>query len=58
MPLRPALERAKEKLLGMLCSSVDKPGANSSYLLIGARGTGKTLVRRSNQSSGRALRGS
>lgn len=43
--LRPQLEEAKGKLFNLLCNAVEKPGANSSYLLIGARGTGKTLVR-------------
>lgn len=44
MPLRPQLEEVKGKLLTMLSGTVEKPGANSSYLLIGPRGTGKTLV--------------
>ena len=42
--LRPQLDAAKAKLYNLLSNAVEKPGANSSYLLIGARGTGKTLV--------------
>ena len=42
--LRPQLEAARAKLSALLCNTVEKPGANSSYLLIGARGTGKSLV--------------
>ena len=43
--LRPQLSAAKDKLYTLLSNAVEKQGANSSYLLIGARGTGKTLVR-------------
>ena len=43
--LRPQLEAARAKLSTLLCNTVEKAGANSSYLLIGARGTGKSLVR-------------
>ena len=42
--LRPQLSAAKDKLYTLLSNAVEKQGANSSYLLIGARGTGKTLV--------------
>ena len=42
--LRPQISTAKDKLYTLLSNAVEKPGANSSYLLIGARGTGKTLV--------------
>ena len=42
--LRPQLKAAKDKLYTLLSNAVEKQGANSSYLLIGARGTGKTLV--------------
>jgi len=42
--LRPQLSTARDKLYTLLSNAVEKPGANSSYLLIGARGTGKTLV--------------
>ena len=41
--LRPQLEAARAKLSTLLCNTVEKAGANSSYLLIGARGTGKSL---------------
>ena len=42
--LRPQLSAAKDKLHTLLSNAVEKQGANSSYLLIGARGTGKSLV--------------
>ena len=42
--LRPQLNAAKDKLYTLLSNAVEKQGANSSYLLIGARGTGKSLV--------------
>ncbi|CAL5218398.1 g73 [Coccomyxa viridis] len=42
--LRPQLSAAKDKLYTLLSNAIEKQGANSSYLLIGARGTGKTLV--------------
>ena len=44
MPLRPALEEAAAQLLRLLSATVERPGANGSHLVIGARGTGKTLV--------------
>ena len=45
MPLRPALEAARERLFRLLSATVERPGNNSSHLVLGARGTGKTLVR-------------
>ena len=42
--MRPQLIAAKDKLYTLLSNAVEKQGANSSYLLIGARGTGKSLV--------------
>jgi hypothetical protein len=45
MALRPALEEAAAQLLRLLSAAVERPGANGSVLIIGARGTGKTLVR-------------
>lgn len=45
MVLRPDLEAARAKLYKQLSTTVETPGANTSYLIIGARGTGKTLVR-------------
>ena len=45
MVLRPDLEAARAKLYKQLSTTVEMPGANTSYLIIGARGTGKTLVR-------------
>lgn len=44
MALRPELEAARAKLYKQLSTTVERPGANTSYLIIGARGTGKTLV--------------
>lgn len=45
MELRPELETVRAKLFKQLSTTVERPGANTSYLIIGARGTGKTLVR-------------
>lgn len=45
MVLRPDLEAARAKLFKQLSATVETPGANTSYLIIGARGTGKSLVR-------------
>ncbi len=44
MALRPELEAARAKLYKQLSTTVERPGANTSYLIIGARGTGKTVV--------------
>ncbi|EIE26129.1 hypothetical protein COCSUDRAFT_40278 [Coccomyxa subellipsoidea C-169] len=44
MALRPELEAARAKLYKQLSTTVERPGANTSYLIIGARGTGKTLM--------------
>ena len=44
MPLRPKLQEVYDKLMGMLNNTAETPGANHSFLLIGSRGTGKSLV--------------
>ena len=44
MPLRPKLQEVYDKLDGMLSNTAETPGANHSFLLIGSRGTGKSLV--------------
>lgn len=44
MPLRPSLEKAGQELSNLLVTTVETPGSNSSFLLIGARGLGKSLV--------------
>lgn len=44
MPLRPKLQEVYNKLLGLLSNTAETPGANHSFLLIGSRGTGKSLV--------------
>ncbi|KAK9916102.1 hypothetical protein WJX75_008581 [Coccomyxa subellipsoidea] len=44
MALRPELKAARAKLFKQLSTTVERPGANTSYLIIGARGTGKSLV--------------
>lgn len=46
MALRPELEAARAKLFKQLSTTVERPGANTSYLIIGARDTGKSLVSR------------
>eukprot|EP00884_Botryococcus_braunii_P011000 jgi/Botrbrau1/19901/Bobra.0059s0022.1 len=44
MIIRPRLKETQEELLKILLAAVEKPGASTSCLLIGARGLGKTLV--------------
>ena len=44
MRLRPQLQMAAQSLLAMLSKTATTPGDNSSTLLIGQRGVGKTLV--------------
>ena len=44
MQLRPQLQTAAQALLAMLSKTATTPGDNSSTLLIGQRGVGKTLV--------------
>ena len=44
MQLRPQLQAAAQSLLAMLSKTATTPGDNSSTLLIGQRGVGKTLV--------------
>ena len=45
MALRPKLQEVYTNLLSLLTSTAETPGANHSFLLLGARGTGKSLVR-------------
>ena len=44
MALRPALQEVYTNLLSLLSSTAETPGANHSFLLLGARGTGKSMV--------------
>lgn len=44
MAMRPSLHEAYTNLLNLLSSTAETPGANHSFLLLGARGTGKSLV--------------
>lgn len=44
MAMRPSLHEAYINLLNLLSSTAETPGANHSFLLLGARGTGKSLV--------------
>lgn len=44
MPIRPKLQEVYDKLFGLLSNTTETPGANHSFLLIGSRGTGKSLV--------------
>ena len=44
MAMRPKLHEVYNNLLSLLSNTVETPGANHSFLLLGARGTGKTLV--------------
>ena len=44
MTMRPCLHAAYTNLLNLLSSTAETPGANHSFLLLGARGTGKSLV--------------
>lgn len=46
MAMRPSLHEAYINLLNLLSSTAETPGANHSFLLLGARGTGKSLVRK------------
>jgi len=45
MEMRPKLQEVYLNLLHLLSNTAETPGANHSFLLLGARGTGKTLVR-------------
>lgn len=45
MEMRPKLQEVYNNLLNLLSNTAEMPGANHSFLLLGARGTGKTLVR-------------
>lgn len=45
MQIRPKLQEVYDKLLDLLGSTAETPGSNHSFLLIGSRGTGKSLVR-------------
>lgn len=45
MAMRPSLQEAYTNLLNLLSSTAETPGSNHSFLLLGARGTGKSLVR-------------
>lgn len=45
MEMRPKLQEVYSNLLYLLSSTAETPGANHSFLLLGARGTGKSLVR-------------
>ena len=47
MPLRPSLQSAHDELVSMMDRVVVEEGSTSSVLLLGERGTGKTLVSRS-----------
>lgn len=44
MAMRPSLHEAYTNLLSLLSNTAETPGANHSFLLLGARGTGKSLV--------------
>lgn len=44
MAMRPSLQEVYTNLLNLLSSTAETPGANHSFLLLGARGTGKSLV--------------
>lgn len=44
MAMRPSLQEAYTNLLNLLSSTAETPGSNHSFLLLGARGTGKSLV--------------
>ena len=44
MTLRPKLQTLADSLLQMLTDTCQRPGDNHSFLLIGSRGVGKTLV--------------
>lgn len=45
MEMRPKLQEVYSNLLNLLSNTAETPGANHSFLLLGARGTGKSLVR-------------
>ena len=45
MALRPQLQKVHDGLLLLLTAAVEKEGRNNSMLLLGERGSGKTLVR-------------
>ncbi len=45
MEMRSKLQEAYSNLLNLLSNTAETPGANHSFLLLGARGTGKSLVR-------------
>lgn len=44
MPMRPKLQEVYDKLFGLLSNTAESPGANHSFLLLGSKGTGKSLV--------------
>ncbi|DBA93777.1 hypothetical protein WJX82_005642 [Trebouxia sp. C0006] len=44
MEMRSKLQEAYSNLLNLLSNTAETPGANHSFLLLGARGTGKSLV--------------
>ncbi|KAK9813918.1 hypothetical protein WJX73_004724 [Symbiochloris irregularis] len=44
MPLRPSLEKLKDSLVTKLASAIQSPGDNTSLVLIGPPGTGKSMV--------------
>ena len=45
MEMRSKLQEVYSNLLNLLSNTAETPGANHSFLLLGARGTGKSLVR-------------
>ena len=45
LAMRPSLHNVYTNLLNLLSSTAETPGANHSFLLLGSRGTGKSLVR-------------